>query len=343
MKIGEREIGIGEPPYIVADLSASHNGDIQRGISLINYAKQCGADAVKFQAYLPETVSCDADRPEFVIQQGPWAGERLFDLYTRAHTPRHFLKAFFEHAKSIGITAFSTACSEEDVDFLETLGNPVIKIASMDIVNIPLIEHAAGKGKPLIISTGMASSVEIDEADAAIWLGGEKPEAAFLHCVSAYPCPLAEANLGGLARLKALVGATVGYSDHTLGHTAAVMATALGAVMIEKHLTLSRLGDGPDDHFASEPHEFKRMVAAVRDAHAAMTPWVPAQDVHRPLRPSLHAVADIQVGSELTRENVRAIRPGGGLSPDQLPGVLGKYAFRDIAKGEALNWSMIEG
>lgn len=335
MIINGRTIGSGEEPYICADLSASHNGSIERGKKLIEIAKECGADSVKFQAYLPETVSLDADRPEFIIKEGPWAGRRLYDLYREAHTPRSFLMEFFEHARKVGITAFSTACSEEDVDFLEALGNPCLKIASLDIVNLPLIEYAASKGKPLIISTGMASDRE--NYDAWMAAGGTN---LFLHCVSAYPCKLECADMGGLRDSTELFGIGIwGYSDHTIGHEAAVMATACGAVMIEKHITLSRNDGGPDDHFATEPHEFAAMVKAVKSAHQAMMgPSVKSgEEAHHPLRPSLYAIADIRKGEQFTKANVRAIRPSNGLPPKDLPELLRLKAKRDIARGTPLS------
>ena len=336
MKIDGRAIGPNEPPYVVCDLSASHNHDLSRGFKLIDIAKECGADAVKFQAYTPEGVSLDAGRPEFIIKEGPWAGQRLFDLYTKAHTPRDMLNQFFSHAKAIGITAFSTACSEDDVDFLETLGNPAIKIASLDIVNLPLIEHAAKTGKPVIISTGMADDDEIEAAR----MNGGLSDPLFLHCVSAYPHSLADANLEALARWRTS-SLQWGYSDHTIGHEAAVMAVAIGAVMIEKHLTLSRNDGGPDDHFATEPHEFAALVEAVRAAHTAMRePKHHADDVHLALRPSLWAIKDIAEGEFFSKENVRAIRPSGGLPPADMGKLSLRHAIRPIARGTALTWEM---
>jgi pseudaminic acid synthase len=336
MKIAGRTIGPNEPPYIVADMSASHNHDLDRGFKLIEIAKECGADAVKFQAYTPEGVSLDADNPEFIIKEGPWAGRRLFDLYTEAHTPRDMLARFFEYAAKVGITAFSTACTEEDVDFLETLDNPAIKIASLDIVNLPLIKHATMTGKPVIISTGMASDADIEAA----CLNGGMPDPLFLHCVSAYPHTLESANLH---RMVEWLDSSIqwGYSDHTIGHEAACMAVALGAVMIEKHLTLSRNDGGPDDHFATEPHEFAALVKAVRGAWQAMQePENHADDVHLALRPSIWAIEDIAAGEPFTRANVRAIRPAGGLAPVELGELLTKRASTAIARGTPLDWTL---
>jgi N-acetylneuraminate synthase len=340
VKIGDRIIGKGLCPYVVADISASHNGSLDRGLALIDAAKAAGADAVKFQAYLPELVSCHVDRPEFIIQGGPWKGMHLYELYQDAYTPRQMLQAFFGYAREIGITAFSTACANEDVDFLETLDNPVIKIASMDIVNLPLIDYAASKRRPLIISTGMASEDEIMDAMDVVEMQGA--EYLLLHCVSEYPCPLAKANIAGLVDLDCWAGPS-GYSDHTLGFAAAVMATTAGATMIEKHLTLDAKGGGPDDHFATEPHEFKTMVSMIHDAHKAMTPVAAeAENPHKALRPSLYVVSDLKAGELFTPQSVRAIRPSFGLPPVELPAVLGCRASRDIARGEPLHWNMAE-
>jgi N-acetylneuraminate synthase len=341
MKIAGRTIGSNEPPYIVADISASHNHDLARGFDLIEIAKECGADAVKFQAYTPEGVSLDMDRAEFVIKSGPWAGYRLFDLYTKAHTPRDMLAKLFDHAANVGITAFSTACTEDDVDFLETLGNPAIKIASLDIVNLPLIEHAASKGKPVIISTGMANDDDVWEAYANA--NGCSGGALFLHCVSAYPCALEDANLSLIREWRAS-DIPFGYSDHTIGHEAAVMAIALGAVMIEKHLTLSREDGGPDDHFATEPREFAAMVDAVHAAWQAMCEpeGKTGDEAHQPLRPSIWAIQDIAAGEPFTRENVRAIRPAGGLPPKELPDLLLCRAATAIARGTPISLEHVE-
>ena len=341
MKIGDRVIGEGNPPVIVADLSASHNRSLERGFALIEAAKAAGADYIKLQAYTPETVSIDVDRPEMYIGgDSPWAGMHLHDLYTKAHTPRDMLRRFFKYAAEIGIPAFATACSEEDVDFLETLGNPVYKIASMDIVNTPLIEYAASKGKPVIISTGMAKRDEVIDADGACFRGGNCAPLV-LHCVSKYPCPFSEADVAGVASLQTC-WRDVGYSDHTIGHEAAIMATALGAVMIEKHLTLSRRDGGPDDHFATEPKEFAELVRKVHEAHATMQPPAAAsENPHKALRPSLYAIEDIATGDILTRSEVRAIRPSNGLPPSELPNVLGKRAKISIPRGTPLSWDLL--
>ncbi len=342
MKIGDRIIGEGNPPVIVCDLSGSHNQSLERGFALIEAAKVAGADLVKFQCYSPDTVSIDVNRPEqYIGGDSPWAGARLYDLYTKAHTPRWMLEQFFKHAQYVGIPAFSTACSEEDVDFLEMLGCPAYKIASMDIINTPMIEYAASKGKPIIISTGMASEQEIWEAYCAA--ATQHREIVMLHCVSKYPCPFIEADVDGVSRLQSFLAFEAGYSDHTIGSKAAILATGKGAVIIEKHLTLSRGDGGPDDHFATEPKEFAELVRDVHEAHAAMqAPADTAPDnAHKALRPSLHAMVDIWIGDIILKGEVRAVRPSGGLLPHELPNVIGKRAARTIARGTPITWDLL--
>jgi len=337
MRIGERIVGPDEVPYIVADISASHNGDLQRGFRIIEAAKAAGADAVKFQAYLPEGVSINADRPEFLIKEGPWAGRTLFDLYQEAHTPRWMLDKFFEHAKTVGITAFSTACTPDDVGFLEALGNPVYKIASLDIGNEPLIEHAAKTGKPVIVSTGMASDDEIWGAFDIIE-GENKGASLMLHCVSAYPHGLEDARIGALNGWEES-GLLFGYSDHTIGTEAAVMAVGRGAVLIEKHITLSRSDTGPDDHFATEPHEFAALVTAVHGAHAAMqVPKHRADDAHLALKPSIWCINDIAEDERFSKENVRIVRPAGGIPPHDWQELMTLKAVKSVKRGDPLAW-----
>lgn len=341
MNIEGREINSKHPPYIVADISASHNGDIERGRKLIRLAATAGADAVKFQAYLPHLVSCNAKRDEFIIKDGPWKGRTLYELYVQAHTPRAHLTEYFAYAKEIGITAFATACAKEDVDFLVGLGCPAIKIASMDIINIPLIEYVAKTGLPTIISTGMASWPEIRAAEEVCRSANSRP--AWLCCTSNYnPCPIEEANLWQLRSFRNQFLLPVGFSDHTIGAMAPTIATGLGACIIEKHITILQTDGGPDDHFAATPVQFLEMTDAVKLAYASMQKTVSAgEEAHRPLRPSLRAVAPINYDEEFTEANVRAIRPGGGLPPSQLPFVLGQRANRAIEPGEPILDSML--
>ena len=337
MKIEGREIGAGRPPYIVADIGAAHNGDLTRALRLIELAHWAGADAVKFQAFTPEGDTIDCDRPEFIIQSGPWQGRRLYDLYIETHTPRGWFPKLFKHAKYLGITAFATADTIDDWNFLHSIGNPVTKISSFEIAHIPLIQHASSHGGPMILSLGTASTEELVDAYHAC-----DTEPVLLHCVSEYPAPIDKMNLRRIANLGCGFP-FVGLSDHSLGSVAPVMATALGACMIEKHLTVSRADGGPDDVFASEPHEFKLMVKEVRSAHAALGDGLPkSNNDARTLRPSIRAVKDISTGEQFTLENVRIIRPGGGLPPIEWNRLLACRSAGPIERGEAIQREMVQ-
>lgn len=341
MKFGEYTLGEGNPPLIVADISASHQQDLNRGLRLIEAAKVAGADLVKFQAYTPDTVSINVDRPEMYIGEGsPWEGQHLYELYKKAHTPRALLEQFFRHAQTIGIPAFSSASSEEDVDFLERLHNPIYKVASMDIVQTPLIEYMASKNKPLVISTQMASEDEIEDALDAAHAVVPNSGVIVLHCTP-YGCALEDADLDGIKRLRRRHYPDVGYSSHVIGRDDAVIATGLGALIIEKHLTLSRRDGGPDDHFATEPKEFAKMVRRIHEAHKAMQKPEKSKNPHKAIRPSLYVVEDIPAGGVLTKDNVRAIAPSNGLPPCELRSVLFKQAKQDIPRGTPLSWSLI--
>lgn len=322
-------------PEIVAEISANHNGSIERALALINAAKEAGADAVKLQAYRSDLITIDHDGPGFMVDAGPWKGRRLIDLYREAETPRDWLPQLFHFASLIGIPCFASVFAKEDVDFLEGLGCPRYKIASFEIVDTPLIRYAAATGKPLVISTGMA---HFNEVDLAVLAAGRK--LTLLHCVSAYPTDVRDADLGRMGLLRDCFKVPVGLSDHTLGIAVPVAATALGASMIEKHLTLSRADGGPDASFSLEPAEFKAMVAAVRDAAAACSmPERPAEP-YRGLRRSLYAVTDIAEGESVTERNVRSIRPGHGLAPRELPSLLGRKAVVPIARGTPMAWDL---
>lgn len=342
MKLDGYEIGRGARPWIAADIGAAHNGSLDRYMQLIYTAKFCGADAVKFQCFTPDGDTIACDKPDFIIKEGPWKGRRLYDLYKESHTPREWFPRIFDYARKIGITAFSTADTVADVDFLKAMGNPIIKISSFEIVDTPLIAHAARTGKPMIISTGMASDEEIAGAfDAVMSMACEF--SIFLHCISEYPASLDAMNLHRIKSMQHDYCTHVGLSDHTIGSEAAVIATALGACVIEKHLTLSRSDGGPDDGFASEPREFKAMVEAIHNAHRALGDGHQPKTAgtHKPLRPSLYAVQDIEEGEAFTSENVRSIRPGYGLPPSLIDQVLGKTAACGISRGTAMKMEFV--
>jgi pseudaminic acid synthase len=337
MNIAGREIGPDQPPYIVAEISGNHIGDISIARELIVAAKQAGADAVKFQAYEADTITIDCDKPDFIIKDGPWKGRKLHELYSKAQTPFAWFPQLFAWAKEVGITCFASVFDPSSVDMLEGLGCPAYKIASMEIVDIPLIQYAAKTGKPLIISTGMAAGMEVADA----WEATSFSQTAFLHCVSSYPTPIGKANLSGLKRLIDS-GFPMGISDHTDGWIAPVLAITLGARIVEKHLKRSRYDDTEDAAFSLTPEQFSKMAVECELAWYAMrAPTATSEESSRQLRRSLYAVADIKVGEALTTANVRSIRPAYGLPPKELPNVLGKKAATDIERGTALAWELL--
>lgn len=344
VSIAGRKIGPGEPPYIVAEMSGNHNGDINRALALIDAAKAAGADAVKLQTYTADTITLDHDGPGFRVHGGLWDGRRLYELYQEAHTPWAWHEELFAHARAIGIHIFSSPFDPTAVELLERLDAPAFKIASFELIDIPLIELCARTGKPLIMSTGLASPQEIAEAVAAAKAAGDGG-VILLHCTSAYPAPPSDMNLRTLQHLAEQHGVVVGLSDHTLGVAASVAAVALGACFIEKHFTLSRAEGGVDSDFSLEPHELARLVSECRDAWLALGSVrydeVPSEAASRDHRRSLYVVADIARGEPLTAANVRSIRPGHGLPPKHLPEVLDRRASRDLARGTPLDWSML--
>ncbi|MDP2618626.1 MAG: pseudaminic acid synthase [Hyphomicrobiales bacterium] len=319
-----------DKPLIVAELSANHNGRIDRALRLVEAAKASGADAIKLQAYRAESLTIDHDGPGFVISGGIWDGRKLIDLYREAETTPDMLAAIFAHARTIGIPCFSSVFDREAVDFIEQFDPPAYKIASFEITDIPLIRYAASKGRPLIISTGMASSEDINEARIA---SVAAPERTLLHCISSYPSDPGTADLGRMAGIGKLFGLPTGLSDHTLSVTLPAVAVGLGATVIEKHLTLDRSDGGPDAAFSLEPHEFKAMVVNCREAWAAIQKPAAVPMPHRDLRRSLYVVADIAAGEILTADNIRSIRPGHGLHPREWDRVIGKPAVRDLKRG----------
>lgn len=342
--INGREIGPGRPPYIVAEMSGNHNGDIGRALALIDAAKAAGADAVKLQTYTADTITIDHDGPEFRVHGGLWDGRRLYELYQEAHTPWDWHPRLFEHARAVGIDIFSSPFDPTAVELLESLGAPAFKIASFELIDIPLIEQCARTGKPLIMSTGLASPQEITEAVEAAQRAGDGG-VILLHCTSAYPAPAADMNLRTLQHLAEQHRVVVGLSDHTLGVTVSVAAVALGACFIEKHFTLSRAEGGVDSDFSLEPHELERLVKESREAWEALGvvryDEVPSEAASRDHRRSLYVVADVAKGDLLTAANVRSIRPGHGLPPKHLPEVLNRRASRDLTRGSPLDWSMV--
>lgn len=327
MKIENRVLGPDQPPYVIAELSANHNGSLERALETIDAAKRCGADAIKLQTYTADTMTIDCDAPDFMIKGGLWDGFKLYDLYKWAETPYEWHQAMFEHARKIGITVFSTPFDETAVDLLEGLNTPAYKIASFEIVDLPLIKYVASTGKPMIMSTGMASESEIEEAVITARDAGCK-DLVLLHCISSYPAPMDQANLRQIPELANHFGVLTGLSDHTMGTTASVAAIALGACLIEKHFTLSRADKGPDSEFSLEPADLERLCTETKEAWQALgKPGFErqkAEEGSKVFRRSLYFVKDLPAGHVITAEDIRRIRPGMGLAPKYLDTVIGK-------------------
>ena len=345
IEINSRRVGPGEPVYIIAEISANHNQDFEQALRLLHTAKEAGADAVKLQTYTPDTMTVPCDNRHFRIGPGTiWEGRNLYDLYREASTPWEWQPRLKALADDMGIDLFSTAFDHSAVDFLEEMSVPVHKVASFEIVDLPLIEKMARTGKPLIISTGMATLDEIKEAVQTAHDSGTT-QLALLKCTSAYPAPPQEMNLRTIPDLADVFHVPVGLSDHTLGIAVPVGAVALGACIVEKHLTLSRSVVGPDSAFSLEPSEFKAMVEAVRTAEKALGEvryGVSEREAHsRVFRRSLFVVKDVKAGEALTTKNVRSIRPGNGLHPRFLSKIIGCHASEDIHWGTPIGWDMV--
>lgn len=344
VEIAGRKIGQDREPFVICEISANHNGSLGRAIELLDAAAATGADAIKIQSYTPDTMTIDHEGPDFWINDGPWKGRSLYDLYKEAQTPFEWHKPLFARARELGVTLFSTPFDETSADLLESLDAPAYKIASFEAVDLPLIAHVARKQKPMIISTGMSN---LSEIDAAVKTARENGcgEIVLLHCVSSYPAPDEDSNVRTVPHLADAFGVVSGLSDHTHGSAVAVAAIALGAAVVEKHFTIARSDGGPDSKFSLEPDEFRDLV---RDCKRA---WRALGAVDYDLcgselgsigfRRSLYVVEPIRAGETFTRDNVRSIRPGYGLAPKHLPEVIGRHATRDIARGERLSWQLV--
>lgn len=338
-KIGDREIGQGHPAYIIAEMSANHNQDLQHAIDIVHAMKESGADAIKLQTYTADTLTLDCDREEFKVKKGTlWEGRKLYDLYQEAYTPWEWQAQLFELANQLGMDCFSTPFDNTSVDFLEELNPPAYKVASFEMTDVPLVEYIASKGRPIIMSTGMATMEEIQRSVNAV--KQLNVPLALLKCTSAYPSPPEEMNLRRIPHMIETFRVPAGLSDHTLGIAAPVVAVTLGATVIEKHFTLSRNDPGPDAAFSLEPDEFRAMVEAVRIAEKALGTvtyeLTEKESASKAFRRSLFVVQDMKVGDIFTPENVRSIRPGYGLPPAELPRVLGRKATKDLERGTPL-------
>ena len=344
IEIAGRRIGADQPPYVICELSGNHNGSLARALDLIDAAAATGCDAIKIQTYTADTITLDVDRPEFRIAGGLWDGRTLHELYQEAQTPFEWHPTLFARAAERGVTLFSSPFDETAIDLLDSLGAPAFKIASFEAVDLPLIRYAAAKGKPLIISTGMANLAEIEAARAAAMAAGA-PGVVLLHCVSRYPADLADANVRTVADMAARFATPVGLSDHTHGTVASVAAIAMGASVIEKHFTLARADGGPDAAFSLEPAEFSALVRDCKDAWTALGrahyDLLGSEQANKQFRRSLYVSADVRAGEPLSRANVRSVRPGNGLPPDHMAEVLGRLAKLDLKRGEPLAWDML--
>jgi N-acetylneuraminate synthase len=346
LEINGRKIGAGEPVYLVAEMSANHHQNFDQAVKILYAAKEAGADAVKLQTYTPDTITIDCRNEYFQVRGGTiWEGRNLYDLYQEAYTPWEWQPKLKEIADDLGLDLFSTPFDHTAVEFLEKMDVPAYKVASFEVVDLPLIRRIAATGKPIIMSTGMATLGEIDDAVQAARANGG--QIALLKCTSAYPAPPEEMNLRTIPHLAAAFGLPAGLSDHTLGIAVPVAAAALGACIIEKHFTLSRDLPGPDSAFSLEPGEFQAMAQAVRTAEKALGrvhygvngPEAQLQGYRR----SLFAVKEIKAGEVFTPENVRSIRPGQGLPPKYLDEILGRRAAVDLPRGTPIQWRHLGG
>lgn len=330
--------------FIVAELSANHGHKLDVALESVRAAKEAGADAVKIQTYTADTITLNCDADDFKVKGTLWDGRTLYDLYQEAYTPWEWHQAIFDEAKKCGLVCFSTPFDKTAVDFLEDLGNPIMKIASFEITDIPLIEYAAKKGKPMVISTGIAMPEDIELAVKACKEAGNN-DITLLKCTSSYPAPIEDANLMTMVDMKERYGVKVGLSDHTMGYDVAVAAVALGATLVEKHFILDRSIGGPDAAFSMEIGEFEAMVKSIRNVEKAIGdivyPTDPAKIKGREFCRSLYVAENVKAGDLITDRNVRSVRPGFGLHPKYISSVIGKVTLRDIKKGERFSLDML--
>ena len=343
--INNRKIGPGYPTYIIAEMSANHNQNFEQAVKIIEAAKNAGADAVKLQTYTPDTLTIDCDNEYFRIKGTIWEGKNLYALYREAYTPWEWQPKLKEIADKLALDLFSTPFDPTAVDFLEHMEVPAYKVASFEVVDLPLLRKIARKNRPVIMSTGMATISEIDEAVQTVRRAGVS-DLALLKCTSAYPAPIEEMNLRTIPHLAEAFGVPSGLSDHTMGSSVPLVAVTLGACIIEKHLTLSRKEMGPDSAFSMEPREFREMVMDVRTAEKALGEVryevTENEKDSRLLRRSLFVVKDMQAGEQFTEENIRSIRPGHGLPPKYQKKIIGQRAAKDLDRGTPLDWDLIE-
>lgn len=341
ISINGRMIAPTEPPYVIAEVSANHNGSIDRALETIKAAHSAGVSAVKIQTYTPDTMTIDCDKEDFLVSDGLWKGRYLHELYAEAFTPFEWHARLFEYAESLGVTLFSTPFDESAVDLLADLKAPAYKVASFELVDLPLIAYIAKQKKPMLMSTGMASLEEIGEAIETARSRGCN-ELALFHCISSYPAPIEHSHLKAIEKLRSEFKVEVGLSDHTLGDVASITATALGATLIEKHFTISRADGGVDSTFSLEPEEMARLVRATTESHSALGDGdvmrASVEDGSKVFRRSLYFVADLPKGTTISEEHIRRIRPGHGLAPKHYDEVIGKTLSKAVGFGDPVKW-----
>jgi N-acetylneuraminate synthase len=345
IKINDRNIGEGYPPYVIAEMSANHNGSLERALATIEAAQRCGVDAIKLQTYTAETITMNCDSQDFIVKGGLWDGYKLYDLYKWAETPYEWHEAMFKYAKNLGVTIFSTPFDETSVDLLEKLNTPAYKIASFELVDLPLIKYVATTGKPMIISTGMASEIEIEEAVNTAYEAGCKA-LVLLHCISSYPAPIEQAQVSKVPALSKRFGVLAGLSDHTLGKTASIASVALGACLIEKHFTLNRSDKGPDSEFSLEPDEFESLCKDLKNTWLALGTTnferQISEEVSKNLRRSIYFAKDLPINHIISSGDIRRVRPGYGLPPKYFEDLIGRKLLISVKHGEATKWEYFE-
>lgn len=343
-EINGRRIGLTESPYIIAEMSANHNGKIENAYKIIEMAKRAGADAVKLQSYTPDTITINMNTSDFMIKGGLWDGQSLYDLYQSAFMPWEWHKPLFDHAKKNEITIFSSPFDSSAVDLLEDLNCPAYKIASFELIDLPLIDYVASTGKPMIMSTGMADEEEISESIDTALSGGCK-DLALLHCVSGYPAPAEDYNLKTIVDMRNKFGLVTGISDHTIDNFTSISSVSLGVSIIEKHVTLNRKGGGPDDSFSLEFNELCELCNGAKIAWKAQGNIdygrKSSESGNAKFRRSLYFVQSIKKGEIITSNHVKSIRPGFGLPPKHLNDIVGKKAKENISKGSPVDWALV--
>ena len=343
IEIDGRKIGKDYPPYILAELSANHNGVLQKALDTITAAKKCGADGIKLQTYSADTMTIDCDTDDFIIKGGLWDGYKLYDLYKEAQTPFEWHKAMFDHARNIGITCFSTPFDETAVDLLEDMNVPAYKIASFEATDLPLIKYVASTKKPMIMSTGLANFEEISEMVATARDAGCN-DLILLHCISSYPAPIEQSNLMTIPEMRKYWDVQIGLSDHTISNIASIVATSLGATLIEKHFILDRTDKGPDSEFSIEPPELESLVTHTRDAWSALGKAgferKFAEKGNARFRRSVYFVKNLKAGDTVTKDSIRRIRPSLGLEPKYEQDIIGKKLKVDVVRGTPTSWEL---